>query len=170
MSSSATPELSQNITGCKLTNDFEILRQLPVFTGADIEVIKLFAYLAKRKKYQSGDYIIRLGKEADRSFHLISGEAEVTTIHREKEVVLQQLHPGAFFGELALMARFNWFFNVRTTQDAEVIIIDRQSFKKVLTRYPRRREKMIERIVQLRIARLQDETTFILDQLMDSVP
>ncbi len=168
MSSSRTTDPFQEHTDCKLTNDFEVLRQLPVFAGADIEVTKLFAYLAQRKRYRPGDYIIQYEKEADSSYLLISGEAEVTTDHQGKEVVLQRLYPGAFFGELALLARFQWFFNVRTTRETEVIIIDRQSFKKVLDRYPRRREKIIEKIVQLRIERLKEQTTFFLDQMMDA--
>ncbi len=167
MSSSAIPDTPLQPTSCKLTNDFEILRQLPVFASADIEVTKLFAYLAKRKKYRPGDSIIKYGKEANSSYLLISGKAIVTTIHRNEEMTLQHLLPGAFFGELALLAHFNWFFSVKVTKDAEVIMIDRQSFNKVLARFPRKREKIIEKIVQLRIERLKEQTTFFLDKLIN---
>ncbi len=166
MSSTAIPDPPSKTAGCKLTNDFEILRQLPVFAGADVEVTKLFAYLAQRKKFGPGDTIIQDGKEANCSYHLISGKAVVTTIHKGEEVILQHLKPGAFFGELALLAHFNWFFSVKVIMEAELILIDRQSFNKVLGRFPKRREKIIEKIIQLRIERLKEQTTFVLDKLI----
>lgn len=154
-------------TDCKLTCDFEILRRSPVFAGADIEVIKLFAYLAARKKYQPGSHIITKGEEAAEAFYLISGTAEATTLHRNKEAILQQIPPGTFFGELSLLARFNWFFNVRPLTECEVIIITRESFRKVLEKYPEKRDKMVEKIIQLRVERLVEQTTFMLDKLPD---
>jgi len=156
-------------TDCKLTCDFEILRRSSVFAGADIEVIKLFAYLAGRKKYKPGNGIITMGTEAAESFYLISGTAEATTMHRNKEVALQQIHAGTFFGELSLLARFKWFFNVRPLTECEVIIITRESFRKVLEKYPEKRDKMVEKIIQLRVERLVEQTTFILDKLPDSL-
>ena len=156
-------------TECKLTCDFEILRHSPIFSGADNEVIRLFAYLAKRKKYQPGDLLIDNGKEADMAFYLISGNAEVTTFHQNKEVLLQQLSPGTFCGELALLARFNWFFTVRATEETEAIIISRESFQKVLEKFPEKRDRLIERIVQLRVQRLVEQTTFMLDKLPESL-
>ncbi len=169
MSSQVKTETIDIKTDCKLTCDFEVLRRSSVFAGADTEVIKLFAYLSKRKKYQKGDQIISLGEVANGAFLLISGSAQVTTIHRDREVILQQINPGTFFGELALLARFNWFFHVRPLGECEVINITRESFHKVLEKYPERREKMIEKIVQLRVERLVEQTTFMLDKLPDSL-
>lgn len=169
MSSQETTDNIDNKTDCKLTSDFEVLRRSSVFAVADTEVIKLFAYLAKRKKYQPGDQIITMEEIADGAFLLISGTAQVTTIHRDKEVILQQIDAGTFFGELALLARFNWFFHVRSLSECEVIKITRESFHKVLERFPEKRNKMIEKIIQLRVERLVEQTNFILDKLPDSL-
>ncbi len=152
---------------CKISCDFDVLRRSSVFAGADTEVVKLFAYLAKRKKYQPGELIISIEEGAAESYYLISGTAEATTIHRSKEVILQKIQHDTFFGELALLARFNWFFNVRAVSECEVIIITRESFQKVLEKYPQKREKMVEKIVQLRVERLVEQTTFMLDKLPD---
>lgn len=168
MDSSVKTEHIEVKTDCKLTCDFEILRRSSVFAGADIEVIKLFAYLAGRKKYQPGNNIITSGQEAAESFYLISGTAEVTTMHHNKEMALQQINAGTFFGELSLLARFNWFFNVCPITECEVIIITRESFRKVLEKYPEKRDKMIEKIIQLRVKRLVEQTAFILDKLPES--
>jgi CRP/FNR family transcriptional regulator, cyclic AMP receptor protein len=166
MSLSAKINPDPNQTCCKLTGDFDILRQLPLFSGANPEVIKLFAYLAKRRTYQSGDYLIETGKEADRALLLLCGEAEVTAVYKEKEIVMQKLAPKAFVGELALLAKFNWYFNLRACAETEVLSIDRQSFNKVLSQYPSRKEKIIEKIILLRVSRLKQQTNIYLDQLL----
>ncbi|HKJ64727.1 MAG TPA: cyclic nucleotide-binding domain-containing protein [Desulfopila sp.] len=158
----------ENNSECKLTCDFEILRRSPVFSGIDTNVVKLFAYLAKRKKVKKGQAIITLGAEASEAFFLISGSGRVSAPHGGKECVLQGLGPHTFFGELALLARFNWFFNVFAEEESDIMIITRESFKKVLDNFPQHREKLVEKIVQLRVERLIDQTSFLLDKLPDN--
>ena len=165
MSSSMKTENPIPQAECKLTCDLEVLRQSPVFGGADNEVLKLFAYLATRKKYRTGDQIIIEGKEAEKAYYLISGTAEVTMNHRGNEVILQKLHPQTFFGELALLAQFKWFFSVYPLTECEILEISRESFQKILEKFPSKRDKLIEKIVQLRIQRLSEQTEFMLDKM-----
>ena len=168
MSSSMKTENPENQAECKLTSDLEVLRKSPVFGGADNEVLKLFAYLATRKKYQIGDQIITEGKETEKAYYLISGTAEVTMTHHGKEMILQELLPQTFFGELALLAQFKWFFNVHPKTACEILEISRESFQKVLEKFPGKRDKLIEKIVQLRVQRLSEQTEFMLDKMPGS--
>lgn len=153
---------------CKISSDFEVLRQSPIFSGIDNDVLKLFAYLAQRKRFGPGEPIITSGKEAEAAYYLINGTAEIQTNHRNREVVLQQLKPHAFCGELALIARFKWFFSAYAVEECEVLMISRESFQKILERFPEKKDQMIEQIVQLRVQRLQEQTSFLLDKLPDS--
>ena len=150
---------------CKITCDFEKLKNAPIFKDADAEVLKLFAYLSERRKYNPGDHIITEKEDADAAYYLVSGSADVTTTYKNKEVRLQQLHQDTHFGELALLAHFKWFFNVRTETHCEVIIISRKSFQKVLKSFPDKREKMVEKIIQLRVDKFVEQTNFMLDNL-----
>lgn len=165
MSSSTKPENPATQAECKLTCDLEVLRQSPVFGGADSEVLKLFAYLATRKKYRVGDQIITEGKESEKAYYLISGTAEVTMNHRGNEVILQKLQPQTFFGELALLAQFKWFFSVYPLEECEILEISRESFQKILEKFPNKRENLIEKIVQLRVQRLSEQTEYMLDKM-----
>ncbi len=167
MSLSAKMQKIKDSSSCKLTCDLEILQKSPVFGGADTDVLKLFAYLAKRRTYPPGEDIITAENEADAAYYLIDGRADVTTLHRGTTVLLQQLTPHTFFGELALLARFKWFFSVQAVESSEVMIITRESFQKVLENFPERREKLIEKIVQLRVERLVEQTSFLLDKVPD---
>lgn len=164
MNSSITKPSSHS-EECQISCDFKILQNSDVFRSTNTDVVKLFAYLAKRKKHIPGDQLITIGKEANRAFLLLAGEIEITTFHRGKEVVIQQLKKGAFFGELALLAKFNWFFNARAKTDCEVMVIERKCFEKVLEKYPEKRKTISERIVQFRVERLTEQTEFMLDMM-----
>ncbi len=167
MGSSVRAKDSYKNQECKITCDYEILRESPLFKEAPAEVIKLFAYLSKRKKYSPGDIIISTENTADMAFYIISGSADITAMHKGKEVILQQLKPHTLCGELALLGEFKWFFNVRVTEECEVLIITRESFKKVLESFPEKRENIIEKIIQLRVKRFIEQTDFMLDNLPD---
>jgi CRP-like cAMP-binding protein len=148
----------------RLSSDFELLRHAPLFTGLHPEVVKLFAYLASRRSYRPEDMLIKQNSKADRAFILVEGEVEVSVKHREREVSLQRLAKPAFFGELALLAQFNWFFSVRAIAQVEALVIERATFRKVVEKFPDQKDALIERIIKLRIERLVGQTAFMLDR------
>lgn len=168
MTSSTTTTENVNQGPGLLSSDFALLRQSPVFSGIHHDVVKLFAYLSAHRSMKAGDYLIEQGKKANQAFILVKGAVEITVHHRHREIVLQQLKPGAVFGELALLAKFNWFFSARAASDAEVIIIDQTAFQKVIEKFPEQKDKLIERVIQIRINRLESQTTFMLDQLLST--
>lgn len=168
MNSSVKTDCQASGIKCKITHDYEILRKSSVFSEADSDVLKLFAYLAKRKQFHPGEQIIKYENHADMAFLLVSGRAELTTIHKNREVVLQELEPDTLCGELALLSKFDWFFNVRAVEECETIIITRESFQKVLEKFPDKKDKIVERIIQLRIQKLVEQTSFILDKIPEN--
>jgi CRP/FNR family cyclic AMP-dependent transcriptional regulator len=168
MNSSTTPDKYVESSGGRLSADFEHLRHSPIFSGINLDVVKLFAYLSTHRSYKDGDLLAESGQKADQAFIVINGLARITIQHRGRTIPLQDLEKDSFFGELALLAQFKWFFNAQARGDLEVIIIDRQAFQKVIEKYPEHKDKLIERMVQLRVERLISQTSFMLDQLIDN--
>lgn len=164
---SSTTEKAQ--CKCRVSSDFEILINSPVFRSSNPDVVKLFAYLAKRKKYLAGDTMIKLGKDATKAFLLLDGEVSISTVHKGVDVIIQNLHPGAFFGELSLLAKFKWFFNATAKTDCEALIIDKESFDKVMEQHPEKRKRIVERLIQLRVERLTDQTEYMLDLIPEEI-
>ena len=152
----------------RLSNDFDLLRRTPFFSGLHLDVIKLLAYLTVHRSYRPGDPLIEQGKKADRAFVLINGSVDVSVLHRGNNVILQQLKEGDFFGELALLAQFDWFFTIKAVDNVEALIIDRATFQKVLEKFPEHKDTLIERVIQLRVERLIDQTSFMLDKFLSS--
>lgn len=163
---SSTAAATENPQACRLTRDFELLRHSPLFSGLHLDMVKLFAYLSSRRTFQPGDLLIEQGEKAEKAYILNEGEAELIVLHRGSEVVLQRLGKDDFFGELALLAQFNWFFSVRALSHCGALVIDRSVFKKVLEKFPEHKDGLIERVIQLRVDRLIGQTSFMLDRLL----
>ena len=153
---------------CRISRDFEVLRQMEIFDKTPVEIIKLFAYLARRRRYEAGETIIRQGDSATSAFLLMSGEVEVSVKHRDRDIVVKETEESYLFGELALLSCFDWFFSVKAKTDVEVLIIDREAFKKIVEKYPEKRDKITNKIIQYRIARFQKQTLRLLDQILEA--
>lgn len=151
----------------RISDDFDILRYSALFSGVNLEVVKLFAYLATHRLFKAGDWLIEQDTKANQAFILLNGKVEITAKYQGQDIVLQELAQDSFFGELALLAQFKWFFSARALEDAEVLIIDRTAFQKVLGKYPEHKDKLIERIIKLRIDRLTHQTLHMLKRLVD---
>jgi CRP/FNR family transcriptional regulator len=150
---------------CRISRDFEILRQTELFSGTPFEIVRLFAYMATHRSYHPGDPIFLRGDNADSACFILNGEVEISTAHREREVILQHLSTNTFFGELALLGKFRWYFTARAVTDVTLLLIDRQSFRKILEKYPEKRDTIIEKIVRTRISRFEQQTTYMLDRI-----
>ena len=161
--SSSTAVENENHHSTRLTKDFERLRQSPLFTGLHLDVMKLIAYLSRHRTFQPGDLLIEYGAKADKAFILSEGSVEVMVTHKGQQVVLQQLENEGIFGELALLAQFNWFFSLKALSIVDALVIDRNSFQKVLEKFPAHKDELIERIIHLCVGRLVDQTSFMLD-------
>ncbi len=167
MNSSKAVE-NENHHSTRLTKDFERLRQSPLFTGLHLDVVKLIAYLSRHRTFQPGDLLIEHGAKADKAFILSEGSVEVIVTHKGQQVVLQQLENEGIFGELALLAQFNWFFSVQALSVVDALFIDRTVFQKVLEKFPVHKDELIERVIQLSVGRLVDQTSFMLDKILPS--
>lgn len=151
----------------QLTDIQEFLNRLHIFSGAPAGVTKLFAYLAKREEYTKGQSILKEGEPCDRFFLIMSGEVDIYQHHNERRFHLQLLCADGinYFGELALLAEFKWFFSARSWSDVALLSISREAFTKVMERYPESYQRMVKKIINLRIDRFVDQSAYLLDNL-----
>ena len=163
---SSTAVENKNHHSTRLTKDFEQLRQSPLFSGLHLDVVKLIAYLSRHRTFQTGDLIIEHGEKADKAFILSEGSVEVIVMHKGEQVVLQRLENEGFFGEAAMLAQFDWFFSVAALSAVDALVIDRIAFQKVLEKFPAHKDGLIERVIQLCVGRLVDQTSLMLDNVL----
>lgn len=146
-----------------------MLLQLPFFRDSLLETCRLYAYLSRIEHFEANDSIIVQGEPADRMFIIVSGTVSICENHHGREFYLQKLTAEElnYFGELALLAEFDWFFSARAETGVVLLSITREAFLKVMEKYPDQMPKTVAHIVKLRIQRSIDQTHYLLDHLKE---
>ena len=152
---------------CNIPCIQEFLNRLPIFSGAPVGMTKMFAYLAKREEFQRGENIITENTRCDRIFIIMSGTVDIFQRYKERRFQLQQLAADSinYFGELALLAEFDWFFSARAGTDVTLLTISREAFTKVIERFPEFYPAAAQKIVKLHINRYVDQGRYLLGHI-----
>ncbi len=151
----------------QLTETQEFFNRMPIFSGAPAGVIKMFAYLAKKEEYVKGENIITGDTRCDRLFLIMSGKVDIFQMFEGRRFHLQLLSADSFnyFGELALLSEFDWFFSARAWTDVVLLTISREAFTKVMERFPDSYQAMVQKIIKLRINRFVDQSNYLLGHI-----
>jgi CRP/FNR family cyclic AMP-dependent transcriptional regulator len=88
------------------------------------------------KVYQKGDVIVRQGEVGECMYVISSGKAEVLIKKGSKQVRIATLGPRDFFGEMAVFDREKRSATVRAVSELQVIVIDKKTFEKTITKMP----------------------------------
>lgn len=114
-----------------LLREHVLLRHLP-----EKELDKL-GKLAKVKSYDSGQTIFMKGDKARGMMVVLSGGVRIGASSPEgKEVVLNTIHPGEVFGEIALIDGVERTADAVTMEPTELLILDRKDFLPYLENHP----------------------------------
>ena len=122
-----------------LDSDSDFLSSLPIFSLLERESLRLLAFQAKKREFQSGENLIEFGKPADGGMVLLEGSATqeiedkiqtATNIHRKT------LNSGALIGQLALITTVVHRTTFRASEPTRVMVIERDSFLRILKEYP----------------------------------
>lgn len=169
MNSSTSNELQDRGDRSTIDRKTAFLQQLPFFRETALETLQLYAYLADIEKYHANEPIVVQGEPADRLFLVVSGKVGICGDHRGRQFHLQLLSADGFnyFGELALLAEFDWFFSATALTEVTILTITREAFHKVMAKYPEQLPKTVSRIIKLRIERFIDQTHYLLDHLKE---
>jgi len=145
----------------------KFLNRCHVFSGAPGGVSKLFAYLAIKEEFSKGELILEEGRCSDRFFLIMSGEVDIHQHYNGRRFHLQLLSDSTmnYFGELALLSEFNWFFSARALTDVKLLSVSREAFVKVMERHPGSYQSMVQKIIKLRIDRFVDQSAYLLDHI-----
>lgn len=149
----------------ELVENLEALRRLSIFRDIPLEITKLYGYTARRRRYRQEETVFRQGQPAREAFLVLSGSVRLLMDDAHgRRVDLQVLSPGGFFGYMSLLAEYDWPLSARSVEPSELLILDRQSFRKILIRYPEKGFLIVERLVQMRMSRMKAHMNLLLQQ------
>ena len=120
----------------------ELLKRVPLFAGCTKKELEALAVIADELDLDEGTTLTKEGQTGREFFVLVDGTVCVT---RGKDVV-GELGAGAWFGEIALLARIPRTATVKSTSRVRVLVVTDRSFRQVVERTPSIAVKMLEEL------------------------
>ena len=113
-----------------------VLEQVALFSGLDADELEVIERLAVRKRYLKNTIFIEQGDEANTLYLLVSGRVKIYVGDDAKEVVLREIGPGSYVGELAILVGGTRSASVKTLDDSEFLVLTQRSFEQIITDHP----------------------------------
>jgi CRP/FNR family transcriptional regulator len=117
--------------------DNKYLKQIPLFSGLSEEEIVEIASSIVRKAFRKKETIFSEGDPSNWFCIIFKGKVKITKLsHDGKEIILELISPGEFFGGFAVLKGFPYPANAIAMQDSEIIRISRQNLMRIIERFP----------------------------------
>jgi len=112
--------------------DYALLREVPFFRPLPFAITEHLASELTPATYEPGDTIIQEGEPGDYFYVIESGRARASTDGRQ----LNEMGPGGWFGEIALLRRTPRTATVTASTRLDVKILTREEFLAAVTGNP----------------------------------
>ena len=143
----------------------DILQQIPLFSSLNESELEAIDRVSITKIFPKEKIILLEDEEGDTLFIIINGKVKVTTYSESgKEVIFSILNAGDFFGEMSLLDGKPRSATVVSMEDAQIQLIRRTEFYRLLENHPRIALRLLEELAsRLRKADERIESLSILD-------
>jgi CRP/FNR family transcriptional regulator, cyclic AMP receptor protein len=126
-----------------------MLETLTIFSALSAEQIALLQQHCLQRKYLKHHIVINEQDPPDCLFIILDGRVKVyVSDDSGKEVILNTLTKGDYFGELSLIDDNARVASVMTTENTELLVMTKDKFKQVLAQYPDISWSLIQDLVQ----------------------
>ncbi len=120
-----------------MTNIRNLLKSFPLFTDLTEDDLKDIEEIVKRKKFNKNEIILFQFDPGDSLYIISKGKVKVVLFSKDgKEVLLSNLGPGEFFGEMSLLDGLPRSASVVALEDSEVLILNRKDFLELIRSHP----------------------------------
>jgi uncharacterized membrane protein len=113
------------------------LREVALFSEMDEQEVAEIRALMDEMKFKGGQTIVREGEMGDLFYIITEGEVQVSIRDADgNDVVLQELRPGGFFGELSMLTKEPRSARVRAIDNVTLLALERDEFFSFLQKRP----------------------------------
>ena len=119
-----------------LSNEVELLRRVPLFSGIEPSKLKLLAYTSDVVTYHPGQVLFRMGDAGDAAYVIIQGAAEVSVATDAGDIPVAQLKDGDFLGEIAILCDTPRTATVTARSELKTLRIRKEPFFELLRQFP----------------------------------
>ncbi len=113
------------------------LHEVPLFSEMDNDEVAGIRAIMDEMKFKANQVIIREGEVGGQFYVITEGTVQVTIGNADGEqIVLQEIEPGGFFGELSMLTNEARSARVRALTDVTVLALERDAFFEFLSKKP----------------------------------
>jgi uncharacterized membrane protein len=160
------------------------LREIPLFSEMDDQEVAELRGLMDEIKYKAGQVIIREGETGDLFYIITEGHAHISILDAAgKEVVLHEVGPGGFFGELSMLTNEPRSARVKAIENVTTLVLERSEFFAFLQKRPaaaidvlielggrlHENDKMLRRMASRNVNQVDQERLTIGQHIADTV-
>jgi len=105
------------------------LREVPLFSEMDEQEVAGIRAIMQEMKFKPGQVIIREGESGDLFYVITAGRAEIIIQDADgAELILREVGPGDFFGELSMLTNKPRVARVRAMDQVTTLALERDAF------------------------------------------
>lgn len=119
-----------------LTEEVDILRRIPLFSGIDPAKLKLLAFASERMDYDAGQNLFRQGEVGDAAYVIVNGVADIIVETANGEIPVAEFKDNAFIGEIAILCDVPRTATVRAKTKLEVLKVKKEHFLGLIRDFP----------------------------------
>jgi CRP-like cAMP-binding protein len=112
------------------------LRNVPGFDVLDDRTLLRIVGASVNLAYPTGALVFEKGTPGEALYVVLSGEVRIFDVLDGHEVEVATTRPGDYFGEMSLLLTSTHTKNVRAVEDSELLVLDKDSFRRLLDGYP----------------------------------
>jgi CRP-like cAMP-binding protein len=119
-----------------LTEDVEVLRNIPLFARVEAAKLKLLAFTSERLHYPSGDELFHQGDDGDAAYIILDGEADILVDTPSGAVKVATLGKNDIVGEIAILCDVPRTATVVAHGDLATLRVSKDGFFHLVTQFP----------------------------------
>jgi len=119
-----------------LSEEVELLRQIPLFAKIDPAKLKLLAFTSERITFGQGDTVCRQGEMGQSAHIVLDGTARVSIATDGGEIEVAKVGRGDVVGEIAILCDVPRTATVTADDGLVTLRIEKEAFFKLLNEFP----------------------------------
>jgi CRP-like cAMP-binding protein len=119
-----------------LTEEVELLRNIPMFANIEPSKLKLLAFTSERMAFNAGEPLFKQGDPGDSAYVIIAGEADVLVDTPKGPITVAKLRRNDIVGEIAILCDVPRTATVQATSKVEAMVIAKDLFFRLVTEFP----------------------------------
>ena len=131
-----------------MTDNFELLKNHPLFEGFEEAVVQAFVNCIKgTKKIKAGDILFVEGDEGNEIYFILSGKFEISLMLADTpDEGYTQLDENEFLGQGAVLENMDRLLTATAVEDSELIYWDANDWQAICSAHPKTGYKLVMRI------------------------